>query len=154
MRGQQVPGCLSPLPEPSISPSLQFPSSCVHVSRGPRGAEPSWSQVCWWQLGALGCLNHDPVGGGNKILHPSGLGGRVRIWLWSCCIPRGQPMESCQELGVRGNPGGFPVTCQGVQEVMKGDRTRHLLTAQFSQWPLTSLLGAAVPLPKRSIATG
>lgn len=64
MRGQQVQGCSSPLPRPSITPSPQFPSSWVRVSWGPGGAEPGWSQVCRWQLGTLGCLNHDPGGRG------------------------------------------------------------------------------------------
>lgn len=55
--------------------------------------------------------------------------------------------------GGEGESRWVPCDCQGVQEVMGGDGTPHLLSIQFSQWPLT-LLGAAVPLPRRSIATG
>lgn len=112
---------------------------------GHPGAEPGWSQVCWW-------LNHDLHGRGKvKSCTPvSQLAG------WEGEDLALKPLysqEPCQELGMRGNPDGFPVTTRVCRKPCGHDRTPHPLSIQLSLWPLT-LLGAAVLLPKRSIAAG
>lgn len=118
MRGEQVQGFCLPSQNPAfpLTPvSLQL-GTCVQGTQGSRGgAEPIWSQVCWWQLGALGCLNHD-LGGSGEVKSCTSAGQLAGWEGEDLALKLVHSQESaCGALpgaGVRGNPGRFPVTAR------------------------------------------
>uniref|UniRef100_A0A8D2NQ39 E2F transcription factor 2 n=1 Tax=Zosterops lateralis melanops TaxID=1220523 RepID=A0A8D2NQ39_ZOSLA len=67
---------------------------------GPRCAGGSWVPSATTQVG----------GGGSEILHPSESAGRVEGEDLASELLYSQ--EPCQDLGMRGNPGGFPVAAR------------------------------------------
>lgn len=114
------------------------------------GAGPIWSQVCWWQLGALGCLNHDLGGKGEvKSCTPVGqlAGWEGEDLALELVHSQGSAHGALPGAGGERKSWQVPCDCQGVQEAMGDYGTPHLLSVRFSQWPLT-LLGSAVPFPK------
>lgn len=85
------PETLHLIPPPCLSPvSLQLGAG-VWATHGSLGrAEPRWSQVCQWQLGALGGLQ-PRWGLLGETLHPREPSGRVGSSFGAATVPSAQP---------------------------------------------------------------